>query len=138
MSASSRLIGTWKVKRVEVTSQTPIALPKEAISVFTEREDGIQYVSDLIYSDGKKRRTESTFRLDGQSYGIAGGTHGDTWSIRETGPNSFEAIVMCKGRISAKASTTISSDHKLMTTDWELIQAEGPTITYRTLAEREG
>jgi hypothetical protein len=137
MSTSSRLLGTWKVTQVEVTSQTPIALPREAISVFTQRQDGIQYVADVIYSDGQRRRIQSTFRLDGQMYGIAGGVHGDTWSIRETGPNSFEAVVMRKGRVSAKASSRISSDYKLMTTDWELIQPEGPTVTYTTLAERQ-
>ncbi len=132
------LIGTWKLKSIESTSKTAIPITQEATTRFLPKEDGIEYINDSVFSDGQKTHAESTLRLDGRPYPLTGSLLGDAWSARQTGSDTYEAIITRDGVVSAKASATVSADRRTMTTEWEIVPATGPTITYVSLAERQG
>ncbi len=137
MPTPSILAGTWKLKNIQVVTQTAFAMPRQVTSVFAEREDGIDYTSDVVYGDGRSTRIESSFRVDGQTYPLTGSPVGDAWSLKQTGPASFEGAITRDGQPSGRVRATVSPDGKLLTTEWEIVQAEGPTIFYRTQADRQ-
>lgn len=138
-SAASELslIGTWKLKSVEATSQTAIPITQEASTTFRVKADGIEYINDAVFSDGHRTHAESTFRLDGRSYPLTGSRLGDMWSARQTSADAYEAIITRDGAVSARATATVSADRRTMTTEWAIVPATGPTISYVNLAERQ-
>ncbi len=132
------LIGTWKLKSIESGSSTPIPIAQQASITFLPKEDGIQYINESVYPDGEKTRAESSFRIDAQGYRLSGSRLGDTWSVRQLSDNTYEAVITRDGVVSARATAVISADRCTMTTEWEILPATGPTISYVSLAERQG
>ncbi|MGA8029985.1 MAG: hypothetical protein WB992_22805 [Bryobacteraceae bacterium] len=122
---------------MEAASQSSIPLPREATIAFTHEPDGIHYVADTVYSDGKKVHADAAFRLDGSSYPVIGGLLGDALSARQNG-DLLEATITKAGKPTAKASSEVSPDGETMTTEWEVLQPDQPSITYRTIAQRQG
>jgi hypothetical protein len=81
--------------------------------------------------------TESTFRLDGHSYPVLGGTLGDALSARPSGPRSLEVTVTRGGALSAQVQVTVSADGKVMTMHSEVILPPNANITWTTVSERQ-
>lgn len=133
----SIVLGTWKLKNVQVTSQVSFPLPQQATSAFAPHEDGLEYTSDVVYPDGRTNRVTSVFRTDGQEYALRGSPAGDAWSINQTSPTTFEGNITRDGKLSGRIRATISDKDNLLTTEWEIVQPEGPTIFYITQAERQ-
>ena len=112
-------------------------MPQQGITVLTQEAEGIHYIAVGTYSDGQTRHTESTFRLDGHSYPVLGGTLGDALSARPSGPRSLEVTVTRGGALSAQVQVTVSADGKMMTMHFEVILPPNANITWTTVSERQ-
>lgn len=65
-----------------------------------------------------------TLTLDGKGHVTK---YGDTWSIKATGPNSWESINKRDGKVTAKSKWTVSEDGKTFTTMDENMRPDGST-----------
>ena len=63
-----------------------------------------------------------TLTLDGKGHVTK---YGDTWSIKATGPNSWESMNKREGKVTAKSKWTISEDGKTFTTMDENMRPDG-------------
>jgi len=112
-------------------------LPREGTAVFSHEPDGIHYLAETVYSDGQKTHADSTFRLDGSSYPLIGSLLGDAVNARQTDAQTIEVTVTHEARVAAKAVSVLSDRGKLMTTQWEVIPAQGAPFAFTTVSERE-
>jgi hypothetical protein len=80
---------------------------------------------------------ESTFRIDGQWYPIEGGRWGDKLSVEQTSSHTFDVLVMRENQTTFRAAVALSEDGRIMSASWEIVPAEGPTVTGTGTAERE-
>ena len=130
--------GKWKLKDVKAASEAPPALvPREGTMVFTQEPDGIHLIAETVYTNGQKRRVDSTFRLDGSSYPVIGSLIADALNARQADAQSMEITMTQEGRVAGKVSPVLSDSGNLMTTRWEIIPAEGTPFTFTTVSERE-
>jgi hypothetical protein len=131
------LLGTWKVASVQTSGVTAVPFPQPTKYIFSAQDGGIHYVSESLFRTGEKRAVESTFRIDGQWYPILGGRWGDKLSVEQTSSHTFEVIVMREGQTTFRAAVALSEDGRIMSASWEIVPAEGPTVTGTGTAERE-
>jgi hypothetical protein len=130
-------LGKWKWKSAVSMAQPSFPLPQQGSTVLTQEADGIRYIAVGIYSDGQTRHTESTFRLDGSSYPVVGGTLGDAMSAQQLDAQSLEVRVTRSNAPSARIKITISDGGDVMTTQCEAIVPQGTNITWTTVSERQ-
>ena len=77
-----------------------------------------------------------TLTLDGKGHVTK---YGDTWSIKATGPNSWESTNKRDGKVTAKSKWTVSEDGKTFTTMDENMRPDGSTgQTESTLTRTDG
>jgi hypothetical protein len=131
------LLGTWKVASVQTSGVTAAPFPQPAKYIFSARDGGIHYVAESLFRTGEMRAVESTFRIDGQWYPIQGGRWGDKLSVEQTSSHTFEVIVMRESQTTFRAAVALSEDGRIMSASWEIVPAEGPTVTGSGTAERE-
>ena len=112
-------------------------MPQQGSTELTQEADSIHYLAVGIYSDGQTRHTETTFRLDGNSYPVIGGTLGDALSAHQLDSHSLQVTVTRSGAPSATVKITISPDGNEMTTEWEAIVPHSAHITWTTVSERQ-
>jgi hypothetical protein len=110
-------------------------MPQQGTTVLTQETEGIHDTAVGTYSDGQTRHTESTFRWDGRSYPVLGGTLGDALSARPSDPRSLEVTVTRGGVLSARVKVTVSADGELMTMQSEVILPPNANITWTTVSE---
>lgn len=131
------LLGTWKVASIQSSTVTAVPFPQPTRYVFSAREDGIHYVAESLFRTGERMAVESTFRLDGRWYPLQGGRWGDKLSVEQTSSHTFDVIVMREGQTTFRAAVALSEDGRIMSASWEIVPAEGATITGTGTAERE-
>jgi hypothetical protein len=77
-----------------------------------------------------------TLTLDGKEHTTK---YGNVWSIKSTGPNSWDFKVKRDGKVTAKAKWTISDDGQTFTSVEEAMRPDGSTgTTESTLKRTEG
>jgi hypothetical protein len=130
-------LGKWKWRNAASTTQPSFPVPQQGSTQLTQEAESIHYVAVGIYSDRQTRHTESTFRLDGNSYPVIGGTLGDALSAHRLDSHSLQVTVTRSGALSAKVKITISPDGDVMTTEWEAIVPHSANITWTTVSERQ-
>ncbi|HEU0207812.1 MAG TPA: hypothetical protein VFQ78_02435 [Candidatus Udaeobacter sp.] len=74
-----------------------------------------------------------TLTLDGKGHVTK---YGDTWSIKATGPNSWESTNKRDGKVTAKSKWTVSEDGKTFTTMDENMRPDGSTGQVESTFER--
>ena len=131
------LLGTWKVASVQSSTVAAVPFPQPTQYVFSAREDGMHYVAESLFRTGEKMAVESTFRIDGQWYPIQGGRWGDKLSVEQTSSHTFDVLVMRENQTTFRAAIALSEGGRIMSASWEIVPAEGPTITGTGTAERE-
>ncbi len=133
----SLFLGTWKTRFTDVSASAPIPIPIEAIAAFHKVGDRLLYTADTVYPDGKTARTEATFKVDGQAYPVTGSLLGDSVSFRQNNRHSFVATMTREGLPSGTATAKVSTDGFTLTTRWEIFLPGGPSVTYRTVGDRQ-
>ena len=129
------ILGTWKLTKC-VTSRPDLPHPTSGITTFTQKEDGLHYSNDGVWSDGRTAKVSAVVQLDGSWCPITGSLLTDALSLHLEGA-SFEAK-MRKGGVDVGASrSTVSADGRTMTGHWEIAGPGGTTVTWETTSQRQ-
>ena len=110
-------------------------MPQQGTTVLTQEVEGIHYTAVGTCSDGQSRQIESTFRLDGPSYPVLGGTLEYAWSARQSDSRSLDVTVTRGIALSAQVTVTLSADGKMMTMHSEVILPPSTDIVWTTVRE---
>jgi len=107
LAADDSFIGKWKLN--------PDKSQFNGLTYKIEDAGGGQY--RFVFGDDAE-----TLTLDGKGHVTK---YGDTWSIKTTGPNSWESITKRDGKVTATSKWTVSEDGKTFTTMDENMRPDG-------------
>jgi len=109
LAADDSFVGKWKLN--------PDKSQFNGLPYKIEDAGGGQY--RFIFGDDVE-----TLTLDGKGHVTK---YGETWSIKATGPSSWESITKRDGKVTLKSKWTISEDGKTFTTVDENMRPDGST-----------
>jgi hypothetical protein len=107
------------------------------ITTFTQKEDGIHYRSDNVWSDGRSSKVSCISQLDGNWCPVTGSMMSDSLCLRRQEDGSLESRMKKGGVDVGTVRATISADGRTMTGHWEFAGPGGATVTWKTTAERQ-
>jgi hypothetical protein len=76
-----------------------------------------------------------TLTLDGKGHVTK---YGDTWSIKATGPNSWDSTTERDGKVTSKSKWTVSADNQTFTSTDENMRPDGSTGKTEAIFKRTG
>src|SRR6478672_12572623 len=118
LGADDSFVGKWKLN--------PDKSQFNGLPYKIEDAGGGQY--RFIFGDDVE-----TMTLDGKGHVTK---YGDTWSIKATGPNSWESTNKRDGKVTAKSKWTISEDGQTFTTMDENMRPDGSTGKSESILKR--
>jgi hypothetical protein len=117
-AADDSFVGKWKLN--------PDKSQFNGLQYKIEDAGGGQY--RFIFGDDVE-----TLTLDGKGHVTK---YGDTWSIKATGPNSWESTTKRDGKVTSKSKWTISEDGQTFTTMDENMRPDGSTGRSEAMLKR--
>jgi hypothetical protein len=129
-------LGTWKLAKCE-SSRPELPHPVSGITTFTQREDGIRYISDTVWSDGRSAKVLSLLQLNGDWCPVTGSILVDTLSFRRLEDGSYEAKGKKGGVDAITTRSTVSADGRTMTAHWEVAGPGGRTVIWTITSDRQ-
>jgi hypothetical protein len=120
LAADDSFVGKWKFN--------PDKSQLTGLDYKIEDAGGGQY--RFIFGDDVE-----TLTLDGKGHLTK---FGDTWSIKTTGPNSWESITKRDGKATSKSKWTISEDGQTFTSNEENMRPDGSTGRTEATLKRTG
>jgi hypothetical protein len=120
LAADDSFVGKWKLN--------PDKSQFNGLEYKIEDAGGGQY--RFIFGDDVEVLT-----LDGKGHVTK---YGDTWSIKATGPSSWESVNKREGKVTAKSKWTISEDGQTFTTVDENMRPDGSTGRSESTLKRTG
>jgi hypothetical protein len=130
------LVGTWRLTNV-ATSHRELPHPESSVTTYTQQDDGLHYLAETVWSDGRTTKAQAVFQLDGNWYPVSGSALSDSLSIRRLDDRTFAAETKKDGVISGVVRATVSPDGRTLTGHWELAGPNGSTITQLTMSSRQ-
>jgi hypothetical protein len=119
-AADDSFVGKWKFNSDKSTMN--------GLDYKIEDAGGGQY--RFIFGDDV-----STLTLDGKPHATK---YGDTWSIKTTGPNSWESTNELDGKVTNKSKWTVSADNQTFTSIDENTRPDGSTGKTEAIFKRTG
>jgi hypothetical protein len=129
-------LGTWKLSKCE-TSRPDLPHLTSGITTFTQKEDGIHYTSESVWSDGRSTKTSYISQMDGDWCPVSGSTMTDSLSLRRQEDGSLDSRMKKGGVDVGTVRATVSADGRIMTGHWGFVGPGGATVTWKTTAERQ-
>jgi hypothetical protein len=120
LAADDSFVGKWKFN--------PDKSQMNGLDYKIEDAGGGQY--KFIFGDDVE-----TLTLDGKGHVTK---YGDTWSIKATGPNSWESINERDGKVTNKSKWTVSADNQTFTSIDENTRPDGTTGKTEATFKRTG
>jgi hypothetical protein len=120
LAADDSFVGKWKFN--------PDKSQLTGLQYKIEDAGGGQY--KFIFGDDVE-----TLTLDGKGHVTK---FGDTWSIKATGPNSWESTIKRDGKVTSKAKWNISEDGQTFTSTEENMRPDGSTGRNEAILKRTG
>lgn len=108
--------GTWKFVPGASRYESAPA-PKESKRQWIADGDGVKFLHDGVNAQGKPFHTEFRAGYDGKFVPFTGGTLYDSVSLHWKNPRRVDQVFTLKGKVTVKATRTISNDGKRMTID---------------------
>lgn len=127
--------GIWHFVPAASTYQSGPA-PKESKRQWIPDGDKVKFIHDGIGADGKPFHTEFTAAYDGQPNPFIGGTLYDAVALTSRGPSRVDQVFTLKGKVTVKATRTISKDGKRMTIDSRGTKPDGTRFRNLLIYER--
>jgi hypothetical protein len=129
------LIGTWKLTGCE-SSRPDLPHPTSGTAKFSQEEDGIHYLNEVVWSNGHAISSTVAFHLDGAWYPVAGAMMHDAMSSLHLEDGSFEMKMQKGGVYVGRCRSSVSQDGKVLTGQWEFPGPGGTAVTWTTTSER--
>jgi len=120
LAADDSFVGKWKFN--------PDKSQLTGLDYKIEDTGGGQY--KFIFGDDAE-----TLTLDGKGHVTK---YGDTWSIKTTGPSSWESTNELDGKVTNKSKWTISADNQTFTSTDETTRPDGTTAKSEATFKRTG
>ena len=120
LAADDSFVGKWKFN--------PDKSQMNGLDYKIEDAGGGQY--RFIFGDDVE-----TLTLDGKGHVTK---YGDTWSIKATGPNSWESTTERDGKVTSKSKWTVSADNQTFTSTDENMRPDGTTGKAEAVFKRTG
>lgn len=108
--------GTWQFLP-EASRYESAPAPKESRRQWIPDGDCVRFVHDGINAAGKPFHTEFRACYDGRFVPFTGGTLYDSVALRWKNPRRVDQVFTMKGKVTVRATRTISPDGKRMTID---------------------
>lgn len=112
-------LGTWVFVPEKSTYESGPA-PKESKRQWIakgDKVDTVQFLHDGENAEGKPFHTEFTVKYDGKPAPFVGGTLYDAVALQLKSPHVVEQTFTLQGKVTVRATRTISKDGKTMTID---------------------
>jgi hypothetical protein len=120
LAADDSFVGKWKFN--------PDKSQLTGLDYKIEDAGGAQY--KFIFGDDAE-----TLTLDGKGHVTK---YGDTWSIKTTGPSSWESTNELNGKVTNKSKWTVSADNQTFTSTDETTRPDGSTARTEAIFKRTG
>ena len=120
LAADDPFVGKWKLN--------PDKSQMNGLDYKIEDAGGGQY--RFIFGDDVE-----TLTLDGKGHVTK---YGDTWSIKATGPSSWESTTERDGKVTSKSKWTVSADNQTFTSLDENMRPDGSTGKTEAVFKRTG
>ena len=120
LAADDPFVGKWKFD--------PDKSQMNGLDYKIEDAGGGQY--KFIFGDDVE-----TLTLDGKGHVTK---YGDTWSIKATGPNSWDSTTERDGKVTTKSKWTVSADNQTFTSTDENMRPDGTTGKTEAIFKRTG
>jgi len=120
LAADDSFVGKWKFN--------PDKSQMNGLDYKIEDAGGGQY--KFIFGDDAE-----TLTLDGKPHVTK---YGDTWSIKTTGPSSWESTNELDGKVTTKSKWTVSADNQTFTSTDEITRPDGTTAKTEATFKRTG
>jgi len=120
LAADDSFVGKWKFN--------PDKSQMNGLDYKIEDAGGGQY--KFIFGDDAE-----TLTLDGKPHVTK---YGDTWSIKTTGPSSWESTNELDGKVTNKSKWTVSADNQTFTSTDETTRPDGTTGRTEAIFKRTG
>lgn len=120
LAADDPFVGKWKFD--------PDKSQMNGLDYKIEDAGGGQY--KFIFGDDVE-----TLSLDGKGHVTK---YGDTWSIKATGPNSWDSTTERDGKVTSKSKWTVSADNQTFTSTDENMRPDGSTGKTEAIFKRTG
>jgi hypothetical protein len=129
-------LGAWTLTEC-LSSRSDLPYPTSGTATFTQQEDGISYINESVWSDGRTTKSSVVFQLDGDWSPVAGAMLHDSMCLRHLEGGSFE-FRMRKGGIDVGSClATILAETRTLTANWEFVGPGGTKITWKTTSVRQ-
>jgi len=129
-------LGTWKLTSCE-TSHPDLPHPTTGIATFTQKDDGIHYTNEGVWSDGRTSKVSAVLQMDGSWCPISDSLVADSISFRQLDDYAGEARMKKGGADVGITRSLISADGRTMSGHWELLGPGGVAVTWKTTSERQ-
>lgn len=117
-------LGTWVFVPEKSTYESGPA-PKESKRQWIAKGDAVQFLHDGVNAEGKPFHTEFTVKYDGKAAPFVGGTLYDAVALQLKSPHVVEQTFTLQGKVTVRATRTISKDGKTMTIDSRGVRKDG-------------
>jgi hypothetical protein len=108
--------GAWRFLP-EVSRYESGPAPKASKRQWIPDGDGVKFLHDGVNATGKDFHTEFRAGYDGKFVPFTGGTLYDSVALHWKNPRRVDQVFTLKGKVTVKATRTISKDGKRMTID---------------------
>jgi hypothetical protein len=130
------IFGTWKMVSCE-TSHPHLPHPSTSTTTFAERDSGIDYRAETVWSDGRASSTHTVFHLDGRWCPLEGSPLADSASLKALGDGTFDGR-MKKGDATVGSNhSAMSADGQTLTTRWEVAGPGNVMLVWTTVSTRQ-
>ena len=133
--AADANIGTWKLN--EAKSKFVPGVTKNTTVAYTQVGDEVKVTTDGIAGDGKPVQTEWTGKFDGKDYPLAGDPAANSRSYTKINDTTLELTNKKDGKVTAKGRISISADGKMRTVKVTGTKANGQSITYTAVYDKQ-
>jgi hypothetical protein len=130
-------LGTWVFVPEKSTYESGPA-PKESKRQWIAQGDSVQFLHDGVNAEGKPFHTEFTVKYDGKPAPFVGGTLYDAVSLKLKSPHLVEQTFTLQGKVTVRATRTISKDGKTMTIDSRGERKDGTKFKNLLVYKRAG
>ena len=128
-------VGTWKMNPAKSTFS---GQPLTNYTIKIEAQgNGLKFVQDMGYANGKVTHNEFTAKYDGKDYPVTGNPDADTVSYTKPNANTTEYVYKKGGKEVYRGQAVASKDGKTMTRTLKGKNAQGQDFTYSMFLEKQ-
>jgi len=134
--AADPMMGTWKLNAAK-TKYTGAPAPKEMTATYTPMGEGWTYEAKGVAADGKPLGLSFMYMKDNEDIKMTGYPYADTLVLKKGKSTVSTGTFKREGKPVGTVKRTLSKDGKVMTIEARLTLADGKTISYISVYDKQ-